>query len=466
MHKVQWGNLAIIAVLFVFATIVCAPTLRVAHMLSWLPFLPVDYTKHKLELGLDLQGGIDLTYQVSVSSSIKTSRAQEINPQDLAATAKEVLQDRLDTMGVANPILQVQGEKHDQIRIQVPTVEDKKQRQIKDIVRITNLLQFNEVLQDGETIADFDASQADTIVLEEVEQRDPKTKKMRRGRFYLLKKEPEITGEELEAADVMHGPAGAPEIHFEWTSSAAEKFGRITERLLHKRLAIVLGGRVYMAPEVQSRIEKRGQITGSFDLDEARRVVRILRAGALPADLTPLAESSIGPTLGADTVAQGMRASFWGAVLVVIFMVAFYKVSGAFANIAMFLNLLMQLACLVFLEATLTLPGIAGFALTVGMAVDSNVLIFERVKEELRAGKTVRASIDAGYEKAFWTIIDSHVTTILTGIILYHFGSGPIRGFAVTLVIGLLVNLFTAVWVTRVFQECYYAGKGITRMSI
>jgi preprotein translocase subunit SecD len=465
MHRVQWGNLAFIAALFLFSFIVCAPTLHIEKAFSWLPFLGPEYPKNRLELGLDLQGGIDLTYQVSKAKSLQTTK--EVDPADLAATAKEVLTDRLDMFGVANQTIQVQGEKRDQIRIQVPTTDERKMAQIKDVVSIANLLQFHEVLGMGMSIADLDAGGGDSIVLKEVDQKDPKTGKLVPGkRYYLLKKDPEITGDQLSEADVMTGQLGEPEIHFVWNSEGATKFYDITTRLLHKQLAIVLGGRVYMAPEIQSPIRDRGQITGRFDIEEARRVVRILRAGSLPAELKPLAENSIGPTLGKDSIDQGLKASFWGAVLVVIFMCFFYKLSGAMACVSMALNLLLQLVMLIFLDATLTLPGIAGFALTVGMAVDSNVLIFERIKEELRNGKTVRASIDAGYYKAWWTIIDSHVTSICTGFVLYYFGTGPIRGFAVTLVIGLFVNLFTAIFVTRVFQESYYTGKGTTTMSI
>ena len=465
MIRVHWGSLGFIAALFLFSLILCAPTLRIEKAFSWLPFVGPDYGTKRLELGLDLQGGIDLTYLVSKAKGLKTTR--EIDIADLAATAKEVLTDRLDMFGVSNQTIQLQGDKHDQIRIQVPTSDERKMRQIKDVMSITNLLEFHEVLGMGNSVADLDTSGDDGLVLREVDQKDPKTGRILEGkRYYLVKKEPDITGDTLEAADVMNGQMGEPEIHFTWTSEGANKFYEITTRLLHKQLAIVLGGRVYMAPEIQSPIRDRGQITGKFDIEEARRVVRILRAGSLPAELTPLAENSIGPTLGRDSIEQGLKASFYGSCLVIIFMTAFYKLSGVFSVIALVLNLLLQLVMLIFLEATLTLPGIAGFALTVGMAVDSNVLIFERIKEELHCGKTVRASIDAGYDKAWWTIIDSHVTTILTGCVLYYFGTGPIRGFAVTLIIGLVVNLFTAIWVTRVLQDSFYAGKSSATMSI
>ena len=465
MTRVHWGSLGFIAALFLISLIICAPTLRMEKVFSWLPFLSSDYATKRLELGLDLQGGIDLTYKVSLPKSLKTTK--EIDISDVASTAKEVLTDRLDMFGVSNQTIQLQGDHHDQIRIQVPTSDERKMRQIKDVVSITNLLQFHEVLGMGSSVGDLDTSGDDGQVLREVDQKDPKTGKIVEGRkYYLVKKEPEITGEALADADVMYGGLGEPEIHFTWSSEGASKFYEITTKLLHKQLAIVLGGRVYMAPEIQSPIRDRGQITGKFDLEEARRIVRILRAGSLPAELTPLAENTIGPTLGRDSIEQGLRASLWGSVLVIIFMCIFYKLSGVFAVIALLLNLLLQLVVLIFLEATLTLPGIAGFALTVGMAVDSNVLIFERIKEELRSGKTTRASIDAGYDKAWWTIIDSHVTTILTGCVLYYFGTGPIRGFAVTLVIGLVVNLFTAIWMTRVLQDNHYAGKSAGTMSI
>ncbi|MBI4862486.1 MAG: protein translocase subunit SecD [Candidatus Riflebacteria bacterium] len=464
MYRVEWGKLAIVAALFLFALIVCAPTLHISRAFSMLPLGP-DYASKKLGLGLDLQGGVDLTYQVSRPKHLVSSK--EISIFDMAITAKEVLTDRIDMFGVSNATIQIQGDKHDQIRIQVPTQDDRKQREIKDVLRITHLLQFNEVLQEADSEMDLDTSSPDTMVLPLVDQKDPKTGKvLPTKKVFLLKQTPEITGDYLHEADVVADQFGKPKIHFEWNAEGAIKSGEITGRLIGKQLAIVLGGKVYMAPVVRDRITNRGQITGNFDLEEARRVVRILRAGALPADLKPLAENTVGPSLGADSIRQGIRASQVGSVLVVVFMLFLYKLSGVFSILSLLLNLLLQLCCLLFLEATLTLPGIAGFALTVGMAVDSNILIFERTKEELRAGKTVRAAIDAGYAKAFVTIIDSHITTILTALVLYYFGTGPIRGFSVTLIVGLLVNLFTAVWVSRVMQDSWYSSKSATTMSI
>ena len=201
-------------------------------------------------------------------------------------------------------------------------------------------------------------------------------------------------------------------------------------------------------------------------MDEVSKLVKVLKVGSLPAELKPMAESIVGPTLGKDSIRSGVRASLGGALLVVIFMLTFYKLSGLYALIALLANVLLQVTVLVGLDATLTLPGIAGFALTVGMAVDANVLIFERIKEELRYGKPVRAAISAGYDKAFVAIFDANVTTILTGIVLFYFGTGPIRGFAVTLLVGLVINLFTALWVTRVFQDWQHSGKDVATMSI
>jgi len=463
MRRVQWGSVAILAALFIASLCVCAPTLRIPGLFSWL--MAPEYPKLMLELGLDLQGGVDLTYQVSVAKSVLTTKAVDL--AEVTAVAKEVITDRIDMFGVTNSTVQVQGEKRDQIRIQVPTADEKKQREIKDIVRMTHLLQFNEVLGEAANEAELDTTQPDTIALPLVDQKDQQTGKTRpSNKVFLLKKTPEMTGEYVESADCIPGQLGEPEIHFEMTGEGSVKFGAITQRLLHKQLAIVLGGKVYMAPVIQSQITSRGQITGKFDLEEARRTVKILRAGALPAELSPLAENFVGPSLGEESIRSGLRASLFGGLSVIVVMILFYKISGVFANICLALNLLLQLTALVFLGATLTLPGIAGFALTVGMAVDSNVLIFERIKEELRAGKTVRASIDAGYGKALWTILDSNITTILTGVVLYHFGTGPIRGFAVTLIIGLVVNLFTSIWGTRVLQDSWYSGKEIETMSI
>jgi len=235
-----------------------------------------------------------------------------------------------------------------------------------------------------------------------------------------------------------------------------------------RHLAIILDGNLYSAPRINERIPGgRAVITGQFTVDEARDLAIVLRAGALPAPVSILEERTVGPSLGADSIRQGMIAIIGSAAAVFVFMLLYYRISGAIADVALALNLIILLACMAAFGATLTLPGIAGIALTIGMAVDTNILIFERIREELRGGKTVRASIDAGFSRAFRTIVDTHVTVLVSAAILYQFGTGPVKGFAVSLAIGILVSLFTAVFFTRlIFDLMYMGSRRVERISI
>ncbi|MGH9826469.1 MAG: protein translocase subunit SecD, partial [Blastocatellia bacterium] len=253
-----------------------------------------------------------------------------------------------------------------------------------------------------------------------------------------------------DASAVANGYGGdSYQISFSLTKGGADRFGTWTGAHVHDRLAIVLNNEVKSAPEIQSQIHDRGEITGSFTKQSAEDLALVLRSGALPAKVEYLEERTVGPSLGADSIKEGVTASVAGLLAVMLFMLWYYRLSGVNAVLALLLNLILLLATLVVFGATLTLPGIAGVILTIGMAVDSNVLIFERIREEMRSGKTVASSVDLGFGKAFLTIIDTHVTTIVSAIFLFVFGTGPIRGFAVTLVAGLLANLFTAVFVSR-----------------
>ncbi|MCX8110695.1 MAG: protein translocase subunit SecD, partial [Syntrophorhabdaceae bacterium] len=245
-----------------------------------------------------------------------------------------------------------------------------------------------------------------------------------------------------------------PYVAIEFNAEGSRIFDKITAENIGKRVAIILDNTVYSAPVVKERISGgKASITGGFTMDEAKDLAIVLRAGALPAPVKVVQNITIGPTLGQDSIRKGVSAAILGAVLVILFMIFYYKFSGVIAVIALFLNLLYLLGAFTALKATMTLPGIAGIILTMGMGVDSNVLIFERIREELRLGKTVRAAIDSGYEKAWVTIFDSHVTTLITTFILFIFGTGPIKGFAVTLSIGIIVNLFTAVFGSKAFFD-------------
>jgi len=264
-------------------------------------------------------------------------------------------------------------------------------------------------------------------------------------------KNPVITGLDMRDASARSSQYGgaAYEIDFSLLPDGARRFADATGKHVGDQLAIVLNNEVKSAPRINSQISDRGQITGNFTKKAAEDLSLILRSGALPAKAVYLEERTVGPSLGADSIRQGVTASVAGMLAVVLFMLFYYRGSGINAVLALVLNLILLLAALIVFEATLTLPGIAGVILTIGMAVDSNVLIFERIREELRNGKVVASAVDVGFNKAFLTIIDTHVTTIVSAVFLFVFGTGPIRGFAVTLVAGLLANLFTAVFVSR-----------------
>ncbi len=291
--------------------------------------------------------------------------------------------------------------------------------------------------------------------------------------LFLLKKQPEMTGKYITEAGVTIGGGsqsftqGQPIVTLKMNREGARIFARVTGANIGKRLAIVLDGKVASAPNIKDKIPSGNAIIeGNFTMEEAKELAIVLRAGALPAPVVAIEERTIGPSLGRDSVRRGQVSIAIGIVLVVIFMVIYYRLSGFIADIALILNLILIMAALAAFGATLTLPGVAGIILTMGMAVDANVLIFERIREELRTGKTVRAAIDAGYSRAFWTIFDANVTTFLTALVLYQFGTGPIRGFAVTLSVGILASMFTAIVVTRVIFDYITQKRTVTKLSI
>jgi preprotein translocase subunit SecD len=268
--------------------------------------------------------------------------------------------------------------------------------------------------------------------------------------WYVVEKAPIISGADLRNAQgVPNGQGLGYKVNFQLKPSGAEKFGAWTGSHIGTQLAIVLNGKIKSAPTVQAQITDSGEITGNFTQQEAEDLSLTLRSGALPASIKYLEERTVGPSLGADSIRQGVVASIVGLLLVVFFMLFYYRFSGLNAVVGLLLNLIILLAGLSLFGAVLTLPGIAGVILLIGMAVDSNVLIFERIREELHAGKIVHSAVATGFDKALVTIIDTHVTTIVSAAFLYFFGTGPIRGFAVTLTIGLLANLFTAIYVSR-----------------
>ncbi|HZR45863.1 MAG TPA: protein translocase subunit SecD, partial [Candidatus Manganitrophaceae bacterium] len=286
-------------------------------------------------------------------------------------------------------------------------------------------------------------------------------------RPYLVKKRAVLAGDLLTDARVAIGQFNNPYVGITFDGAGAKLFEQVTEQNRHKRLAIVLDNSVYSAPVIQEKIGGgRAQINGSFSTEQANDLAIVLRAGALPAPVKIVQNVTVGPSLGSDSIEKGLRAGLVGTVLVVCFMAFYYKLSGVLADFTMVLNIILLIGALAALNATLTLPGIAGIILTIGMSVDSNVLILERIRDELRAGKPVRLAVDSGYDKAFSSIFDSHITTLITAFVLFIFGTGPVKGFAVSLSLGVIINLFTSLVGTKVVFDFINSRKRLERLSI
>jgi len=376
--------------------------------------------------------------------------------------ALETIRNRVDQFGVAEPDISPQGS--DRILIQLPGIKDP-QRALRLIGR-TALLEF-KLVDEERSLRDAlkgKVPEGDMILYQRRE--EPETGKVSKVPF-LLKKKTLMTGEVLKDAQVRFDDFSQPYVALEFDPRGAKMFDRITAKNVKKRLAIILDNNVYSAPVIQERISGgSAQITGAFTLNEARDLAIVLRAGALPAPVKILENRSVGPSLGKDLIDKGLKSIIIGGILVVLFMVTYYKISGAIADLALILNLILIMGALAGLRATLTLPGIAGIILTIGMAVDANVLVFERIREELRLGKTPKAAIDGGYSKAFMTIMDANITTLIAALVLFQFGTGPVKGFAVTLSIGIVASLFTALFVSRVVFEVLLAKRMLRQVSI
>ncbi len=377
--------------------------------------------------------------------------------------ALETIRNRIDQFGVSEPEITLQGT--DRILIQLPGIKDP-QRAINLIGR-TALLEFKLVDEEGDIDAALKGSFPEGSIILYQRSIDPKTGGVRRVPF-LLKERTVMTGEYLKDARVaIDSQFGDPYVALEFDDVGAKLFEQITGSNVKKRLAIILDDNVYSAPVIQERIPGgRAQITGRFDMKEASDLAIVLRAGALPAPVKIIEERTVGPSLGQDSIRQGFLSIVMSAILIVLFMIFYYRLSGIIADIALILNVLLVFAVLSIFRATLTLPGIAGLVLSVGMAVDANILVHERIKEELRWGKTTRAAIDQGYHRAFTTIIDSNLTTVIAALFLYQFGTGPVRGFAVTLFWGIVANIFTAVFVTRWMFDYLTLKLNVKRLSI
>ncbi len=397
--------------------------------------------QNKINLGLDLQGGIYLLLRVD------TSQLTEKGKVDAVDRALEIVRNRIDEFGVKEPIVQAQGV--DQIVVQLPGMTERERA--LELIKRTAMLEFKLVSNDSKAISDAMAGTvAEGMELKEVE-----------GERILVQKKAELTGEYLDTADVRfdQGSFGQPIVAMKLKGDGIKKFSDVTGANVGRRLAIVLDGKVYSAPKINEHIPSgEAVITGRFTPDEAKDLAIVLRSGALPAPLIVEEERTVGPLLGQDSIRKGIISSLIGVAFVFSFMVFYYGFSGFIANFALLLNMLIILGGMGMFHSTLTLPGIAGILLTVGMAVDANVLINERMREEMRLGRPLRTVISNGYEKAFSAIFDSNLTTLIAAFFLFQFGTGPIRGFAVTLTIGLIASMFTAIFVTRLIFD-YLVSK-------
>ena len=412
--------------------------------------------KRMLNLGLDLRGGSSLLLELEVA---KLSTKEPLN--EAMARAIEIIRNRIDQYGLAETSITKQGDKW--IMVQLPGVSNP--QRAEELIGKTAMLEFRIVKTDTtEAQKAFEKLETtekpfddDGVLIPEIAKLVPAGYQIMRnkeGGYSLVTDKASVTGADLENARVvMMGENGYPEVSFSFNAEGAKKFGQLTGANIGKPLAIVLDNTIQSAPTVQSRITKDGRISGTFSAEEARALAIVLKAGALPAPVKVIEKNTIGPTLGEASIKSGLSASFSAFILILLFMAVYYKAAGVIADIALLLNFVFTVAIMSYFSATLTLPGIAGMILSLAMAIDANVLIIERMREEKLLGKPVYDIISLGYDKAWSAIFDSNITTIIVGACLLQFGTGPVKGFAVTLIIGLLVSLFTAVFVTRAIYE-------------
>lgn len=442
----QWKLLAIIAITIISVWLILPP------------FTIKDkdgsiIQKGKINLGLDLQGGMHVVLKVDMSKVPLEAR------KDAVERVMEIIRNRIDQFGVGEMSIQRQGKEN--IIVQLPGITDRDRA--LEIIGKTAHLEFKLVSDNAEDIKK-------ALNNEEVAGYELKYMERERGgrEPFLISKDTSLTGEYIVNAktDFSARGFGEPYVSLALNSKGAEIFYAVTQANVGKKLAIVLDGKVQSAPVIREPIPSgQAQISGNFTVQEANDLSIVLRAGALPAPVIVEEERTVGPLLGADSIKKGLNAAIIGTILVVGFMIFYYRLAGLIADFALVLNVLLILACLSLFKGTLTLPGIAGLILTIGMAVDANVLIYERMREELALGKPLRAAIAAGYHRALSAIVDSNVTTIVAAALIFKFGTGPIRGFAITLTIGLLANLFTAVTCTRGIIELLCDQFGLSKLN-
>jgi preprotein translocase subunit SecD len=399
---------------------------------------------NEVSASFDRGSGVNGTYTFTMRPNIQVNLRDEAVVQ-----ARQTIERRVNELGVTEPQIAQQGAGGDEILVQLPGVAEVERAkaiigspgllELKIVERVAaskEELMVNGRVPEGMEIVPGTSTAGDTGNL-----------------YYLVKKVAAVTGRDLRNARPSLDENNRPAVSFTLNSEGGRKFGKVSGENIGRQLAIILDGRVQSAPTLESRITTEGRISGSFTQEEVQNLSLILRSGALPASLTYLEERTIGPSLGADSIRSGVLASVVGLLLVVAFMLVYYKLSGVNAVVALIFNLIILLGLMAYIGAVMTLPGIAGFVLTMGIGVDSNVLIFERIKEELEAQRGVRASINAGFARVFWTLVDTHVAALISCAFLFQFGTGPIRGFAVTLFIGLVSNLFTSIFVSKTLFE-------------
>ena len=381
-------------------------------------------------------------------------------------TVKEAirtLERRVNQLGVAEPVIAQHGAKGDQILVQLPGVTDVEQA--KRVISTTAQLAL-KMVEDNAGTRESLLEKTQGKVPDNMDVVQGQGREAGQPEFYLVRKEAVITGRDLKNARAGVGQNNEPDVQFTLNPGGADKFKRETGRNVGRRLAIILDGSVASAPTIQSQIGAEGQITGRFTAQEADELAKILRAGALPATLKYLQELTVGASLGRDSIRQGVIAAGMGMAFLAIFMLLYYRLSGLNAIIALAANILILLGAMAYFGATLTLPGIAGIILTVGVGVDTNVLVFERIREELRNGKTVKAAINNGFDRVWITILDTHATALIAAAFLFQFGTGPVKGFAVTLVMGLIANIFASYFVSRFIFEWVLGKRQAATLSI
>jgi preprotein translocase subunit SecD len=398
---------------------------------------------NEVQANFDRGSGLNGSYTFTMKPNIQQNLRDESVVQ-----ARQTIERRINELGVAEPSIAQQGA--DQILVQLPGVTDVEHA--KSIIGSPGLLELkivegapspskeslmvNGQLPQGMDIVPGAGGAGDTSTI-----------------YYMVKRVAAVTGQDLRSARASVDENNRPAVSFTLSNEGGRKFGKVSGENIGRQLAIILDGRVQSAPTLETKINSEGRITGSFTPEEVADLSLKLRSGALPAKLDYLEEQTIGPTLGADSIRSGVIASSVGLGLVIVFMLIYYKASGVNAVVALIFNLVILLGMMAYVGAVMTLPGIAGFVLTMGIGVDSNVLIFERIKEEIEASRGVRASINAGFNRVFWTLFDTHIAALISVLFLFQFGTGPIRGFAVTLAFGLASNLFTSIFVSKTLFE-------------